>query len=88
MIRIFPRKGHGMNQTQRIRAFPPITAIIMLMVAVLALTAAGCGGNSPGSAAGDMVQLLSERKFSDAYDSSLPTLLFTHRSAAMTSSHR
>ncbi|MEK6536321.1 MAG: DUF4878 domain-containing protein [Actinomycetota bacterium] len=39
------------------------------MVAVLALTAAGCGGNSPGSAAGDMVQLLSERKFSDAYDS-------------------
>jgi hypothetical protein len=40
-----------------------------MMVAVLALTAVGCGGNSPGSAAGDMVQLLSERKFSDAYDS-------------------
>lgn len=58
-----------MNQTQRIRAFLPITAIIMMMVAVLALTAVGCGGNSPGSAAGDMVQLLSERKFSDAYDS-------------------
>ena len=65
----FSQKGARMNQTQRIRAFPPITAIIMLMVAVLALTAAGCGGNSPGSAAGDMVQLLSERKFSDAYDS-------------------
>ncbi|MHB1325287.1 MAG: NTF2-like N-terminal transpeptidase domain-containing protein [Thermoleophilia bacterium] len=58
-----------MNQTQRIRAFLPVTAIIMLLVAVLALTAVGCGGNSPGSAAGDMVQLLSERRFGDAYDS-------------------
>jgi len=58
-----------MNQTQRIRAFLPITAIMMMMVAVLALTAVGCGGNSPGSVAGDMVQLLSERKFGDAYDS-------------------
>ncbi|MDO8736375.1 MAG: NTF2-like N-terminal transpeptidase domain-containing protein [Thermoleophilia bacterium] len=51
---------------------PRATALaisIILLVALLAVAAAGCGGNTPSSAARDMVQMLSDRQFGEAYDS-------------------
>ena len=40
----------------------------VFLVALLALAAAGCGGNSPSSATTDMLTLLGNRDFSGAYD--------------------
>jgi hypothetical protein len=40
-----------------------------MLVVFLAVMAAGCGGNTPSSAANDMVQMLSDRQFGQAYDS-------------------
>lgn len=48
------------------------TALVLSMIllaAILMSAAYGCGGNTPSSAARDMVQMLSDRQFGEAYDS-------------------
>jgi len=42
---------------------------MVLLIALLAVMATGCGGDTPSSAARDMVQMLSDRQFGEAYDS-------------------
>jgi hypothetical protein len=57
-----------MNQlrTTRIIVLAMTTA---LLLGILALVTSGCGGNSPSSASTDMMQLITDHKFGDAYDS-------------------
>ena len=70
---IFSREGVYiyMNQscTARVTAFAMAVTLMMTVMALTALVASGCGGNTPGSASNEMVQRLSDRKFDEAYDS-------------------
>lgn len=46
-----------------------LSLAIILLAAMLAVAAPGCGGNTPSSASREMVQMLSDRQFGEAYDS-------------------
>ena len=57
-----------MNRFWKVRGIALALSMILLAV-MLAAAVSGCGGNTPSSAAGDMVQMLSDRQFGEAYDS-------------------
>jgi len=58
-----------MKDLRGVRTTIIIAAAIVMMVAVLPLLASGCGGNTPTSAATDMMQLITDHKYGEVYDS-------------------
>lgn len=60
-------KGATMNRSCK-AGHLALAFSMILLAAVLMPAAAGCGGNTPSSAASDMVQMLSDRQFGEAYD--------------------
>lgn len=61
-------KGETMNRFYKARHLALVLTTIFLAV-ILMSAVYGCGGNTPSSAARDMVQMLSDRQFGEAYDS-------------------
>jgi len=57
-----------MNKFWKARA-TALALSMMLLAAILVVAVPGCGGNTPSSAARDMVRMLSDRQFGEAYDS-------------------
>lgn len=56
-----------MNRSWKAGVFVPASIILLAIMLLAAIP--GCGGNTPSSAASDMVQMLSARQFGEAYDS-------------------